>query len=266
MSLNVWALTIVKALGADYGAAQVVFLRAIVGLAVLAPFLWRGRHAFQAVPDLPLQVLRVALSAATLTASYFAVARVPLALFTTMNFTRPLVVMLMAALILGDRITPRQWVAAGVAMAGVVVALEPRGTGVGPGLFALAAVVLTGSGAVIVTRRLRETPVLVLMTFYTIGLAVFTAPFASVTWTQIADGHLLPIMAVGVFAQAAQSCFLRAHYHGEAGVLSVLGYLGLPLSVTVGYLVFNEAPTPRFMIGAALVVLAAASLARRPKL
>ncbi|MFN3144351.1 MAG: hypothetical protein ACE368_03365 [Paracoccaceae bacterium] len=28
MSLNIWALSIVKALGADYAAAQVVFLRA----------------------------------------------------------------------------------------------------------------------------------------------------------------------------------------------------------------------------------------------
>lgn len=260
MGLNIWALTIVKAIGLTYPVAQIVFLRAGIGFLVLLPFLWRSRMAFRQVPDLPLQALRVILSAATLTASYFAIARVPLALFSTMNFTRPLVVMLLAAMILHERITPRQWVAAGLAMLGVVIAIDPKGTVFGPGLFALALVVLTGSAAVIVTRRLRETPVIVLMGIYTVGLGVCTAPFALSTWQPIAQGHLVPLLAVGVFAQGAQACFLRAHYHGEAGVLSVLGYLSLPLSMAVGLAVFQEVPTARFLLGSFLVVAAAASL------
>jgi S-adenosylmethionine uptake transporter len=71
-----------------------------------------------------------------------------------------------------------------------------------------------------------------------------------------------------VFAQTAQACFLRAHYNGDAGVLSVLGYVSLPLSTAAGYFAFGETPTLRFYAGAALVVLAAASLTvsrrRRP--
>lgn len=268
MALNIWALGIVKALGLGYPVAQIVFLRAAIGLILLAPWIYRNRHALLVIPALRLQLLRVGLSTATLTASYFAIARVPLALFTTMNFTRPLVVMILAALILHERITGGQWLAAAVAMIGVVIAIDPHGTSIGPGLLALALVVLTGSAAVIVTRRLRETPTIVLMTFYTLGLGLCTLPVALWSWQPIPADHLVPLLAIGVFAQAAQACFLRAHYNGDAGVLSVLGYMSLPLSTAAGYFVFAETPTPRFFAGATLVVIAAASLTmkrwRRP--
>lgn len=267
MALNIWALGIVKALGLGYPVAQIVFLRAGIGLVLLLPWILRNRHSFAQVPDLPLQLLRVGLSAATLTASYFAIARVPLALFTTMNFTRPLVVMVLAAFLLRERVTSGQWLAAAVAMLGVLIAIDPDGTTLGPGLMALALVVLTGSGAVIVTRRLRATPTIVLMTFYTVGLGLCTLPFALWSWQPIPADHMVPLLAIGVFAQSAQACFLRAHFNGDAGVLSVLGYMSLPLSTAAGFFAFGETPTLRFMAGATLVVLAAASLtvSRRPR-
>ncbi|MCR9111174.1 DMT family transporter [Marivita sp. XM-24bin2] len=260
MALNIWALGIVKALGLGYPVAQIVFLRAAVGLFLLSPWIFRNRADFARVPDLPLQILRVGLSVATLTASYFAIARVPLALFTTMNFTRPLVVMVLAALLLRERIAPSQWGAAAIAMIGVIIAIDPDGKVLGPGLLALALVILTGSGAVIVTRRLRATPTIVLMTVYTVGLGLCTLPFAFWSWQPIPTEHLAPLLAIGVFAQTAQACFLRAHYNGDAGVLSVLGYMSLPLSTAAGFFAFGETPTMRFYAGSAMVVLAAASL------
>ncbi|RVT81782.1 DMT family transporter [Rhodobacteraceae bacterium CCMM004] len=257
IGLNVWALSIVKALGADYPAAQIVFLRAATGLVLIAPLIWRQRAAFAGLADPWLHLLRVGLSAMTLTASFFAISRVPLALFTAMNFTRPLVVMVLAALVLGEAIGRRRWIAAGIALAGVAVAVGPVPSGSLPGLSALALVVLSGSAAVIVTRRLRAAPEIVLMTFYTAGLAALAAPVAAAAWSPVAPAHWLPLVAVGLFAQSAQVCFLRAHFFGEAGVLSVLSYLSLVVSVTVGWAVFGEVPGRPFWIGAALVLGAA---------
>ena len=257
LALNIWALAIVKSLGLDYAAVQIVFLRASVGLILITPLIWRGRSHFTHIEHLPLHALRVALSVITLSASFYAIARVPFAVFTAMNFTRPLVTMVMAALILGETIGKRRWSAAAIALLGVLIALNPNTVPPSLGLAALALVILTGSGAIIATRRLRSAPEIVLMTFYTAGLAAFAAPFAALNWTPIAPDHLPFLLLVGVFAQSAQLCFLRAHYFGEAGFLSVLSYLSLILSVSVGYLAFGEVPSLSFWIGAILVVGAA---------
>lgn len=258
MALNVWALSIVKALGLDYPAAQLVFLRAAVGLVILAPWIAARRRAFRTLPDWPLHLLRVALSAATLTLSFYAIARVPLALFTAVGFTRPLVTMAMVAVALGEPIGRRRWIAAGVALAGVVVAVGPDSAGLSPGLVALFGVVLTGSAAVAVTRRLSAAPVLVLMTAYAAGLTALLAPVAAVVWVPVRAEHWVPLLAIGVFAQSAQLCFLRAHALARAGFLSVLGYLSLVVSTLAGWLVFGEVPAPAFFAGAVLVVGAAA--------
>ncbi|MEL6643779.1 MAG: DMT family transporter [Pseudomonadota bacterium] len=264
MSLNIWALSIVKWLEAGYPATQVVFVRAAVGLVLILPMILYHRAAFREVEHMRLHLIRVVLSVITLTASFFAISRVPLAVFTAINFTRPIVTMVMAAVFLGETIGRRRWTAAGIALLGVVLAANPRDVPWSIGLAALILVVFTGSAAIIATRRLRSAPPIVLMTFYTLGLTVCTAPLAFASWVPIDPSHILPLMAVGAFAQSAQLCFLRAHYHGDAGFLSVLGYTSLVLSVGVGAVVFGETPTIRFALGAALVIAAAVWVVLRP--
>ena len=254
MSLNIWALSIVKWLGADYPATQIVFIRALVGFLLIAPLIWRDHTRFSNTPNLGLHLARVLLAVITLSASFFAISRVPFAVFTAVSFTRPIVTMVMAAVLLRESIGTRTWKAAALALIGVTLAVNPSVAPWSLGLAALALVVLSGSGAIIATRRLRGAPTIVLMAFYTGGLVLFTAPFAVTAWENIAVSHMLPLIFVGCFAQAAQLCFLRAHYFGAAGFLSVLGYLSLILSTAVGYVVFDETPDATFAIGAVLVV------------
>ena len=94
-------------------STQIVFIRALVGLVLIAPLIWRSRGMFRALPDLRLHLLRVVLSVVTLSASFFAIPRVPFAVFTAVGFTRPLVTMVMAAVVLHEAIGARRWIAAG---------------------------------------------------------------------------------------------------------------------------------------------------------
>jgi len=126
MALNICALTIVKALGLGYPAFQLVFLRAGVGLLLMLPFILRNRTAFERVQDLRLHALRVGFSTVALTASFFAIARVPLALFTAIGFTRPILTMIAAAWILRETITKDRWLAAVIGLVGVVIAVDPK--------------------------------------------------------------------------------------------------------------------------------------------
>lgn len=125
MSLNIWALSIVKAMGPDVPAAQVVFLRSVTGFVLILPWIAVQRRQFRAIDHARLHLLRVVLAAATLTASFYAIARVPLALFTAIGFTRPVVTMIMAAVLLRETVLRRHWVAAAVALVGVIIAVRP---------------------------------------------------------------------------------------------------------------------------------------------
>lgn len=265
LSLNIWALSIVKWLGADYPAIQIVFLRAVVGLILIAPMAWHRRAAFLGLPEVHLHLIRVGFAVTGLTASFYALPRVPMATFTAVSFTRPLITMVMAAILLREVVGRRRWGAAGVAFLGILVAVNPNEVAWNWGLAAMGIVVLSGSAAVIATRRLRAAPVIVMMVFYTAGLTLCSAPFAAWTWHPVQPGHLVPLLLVGCFAQTAQICFLRAHYHGAAGFLSVLAYLSLIFSVGVGYFVFGERPGPPFALGAALVIGAALWVSLGPR-
>lgn len=257
MGLNIVALSIVKALGLGYPAVQMVFLRASVGLGLMLPWIVMRRDAFARLDRLGLHGLRVCFSTLALTCSFFAIARLPFALFTVIGFTRPIMTMLLAVVILREAVPQRRWFAAALAFVGVAIAIQPGNVAWSWGLIAAFLTVLFGTSAVILTRHLAGTPLVVMMAFYTGGLTLLTAPFALSSWTPIAPENLWPLLAIGAFAQCAQFCFLQAHRRGQAGFLSVLGYLSLILSGAVGYAVFDEVPTVMFMLGAGLIVAAA---------
>lgn len=265
MGFNIWALAIVKTLGVSLPATQVVLVRALVGLAVLLPFVaYHG--GLQRLTRPGLQILRIGLSTIAMTGSYLGVAKLPFALFTTVNFTRPLLMMTLAALILRERILPKQWLAGGVGLVGVVVAINPAnlGAGYGSGLAALFASVVAGTGAVIILRRMRNEDPLTQMIWQTAGLALVAAIPAFLFWQP--PGNAWPILlSVGLFSQTAQFCFMRAHYWAEAGVIAPLGYVSLILSVTVGYFVFQEVPSLRLYLGAILIIGAALMAGNRRK-
>lgn len=256
LSLNIWSLSLVKWLGADIPAFQVVFFRAAVGFLVILPLIMIQRAHFRRIPQLRLQLTRVSLSAITLTASFFAIARLPLAVFTAISFTRPIITMLMVAVILRETIGLRGWCAAGIALIGIVIAVNPGAVPWNWGLAAMALVVVSASAVIVATRALRAAPPIVMMAFYTVGLSLFTAPLAALAWQSVTATQLGALCLIGAFAQAAQFCFLRAHYHGTAGYLSVLSYTSLLFSVGVGYAIFAEVPGPGFAPGAALVIAA----------
>jgi S-adenosylmethionine uptake transporter len=254
-------LIVVKAMGASYPAVQLVFLRSLVGLVLVAPLLWRQRAALLRTRRVGRHLLRVGCNAAALTCSFTAVAALPLALLTTIGFTRPLAFLLLAALLLGERVGRARWAVTGLGFVGVLVAVRPDTAPLEPGLLAALGAVVFGTLAVIETRRLKGEPAVVMMGFYTVALTLLTALPAALAWRPVEPADWPALLAIGALAQAAQWCFLRAHHTAEARVLAPLGYLSLPATALAGWLAFGETPTASMLAGAAVIV--AASLALR---
>jgi drug/metabolite transporter (DMT)-like permease len=169
MVLVVIMLAVVKQAGASFPPAQLVFLRALVGLLLIVPLAWRHREPCGPPGGWAAHVGRVLCSALALGCNFTAVVALPLALVTAIGFTRPFVVLALAVLVLGERVSRTRWIASILCFAGVLVMTRPGEVVWDWALLAAFGSVLFGSIATIQTRRLAGESTIVLMVFYTWG-------------------------------------------------------------------------------------------------
>ena len=116
---------LVKMQGASYPAVQLVFIRALIGLLLILPMIWRHRRQLVHSRDPLRNIMRISCNAVALTGNFVALTMLPLVLVNALGFTRPLVSMLMAVIMLGERVSRWRWIGAVFAFAGVLVMLAP---------------------------------------------------------------------------------------------------------------------------------------------
>lgn len=247
---------LVKAQGLVYPAFQLVFIRAMIGLLFILPLIWRHRYHIRHTRHPWKNISRISCNAIALTSQFMAYTMLPLAVVNALSFSRPLATMAMAVAFLGETVSRLRWLGAAFAFAGVLVMLAPGGVEWNLGLLAVFATVVFGSLAIIQTRMLRDENTTVMMVFYTVGLAVITAVPAIFVWQPVKTIDWIPLLGIGLLAQAGQYCFLRAYRLADASVLAPIGYLSIVVTTAAGYIFFDEVPDQRIVIGA-VVVLAA---------
>lgn len=260
---------LVKAQGVEYPAFQLVFIRALIGFIFIIPLIWRHRYHIKNMRHPWRNLTRVICNAIALISQFIAYALMPLALVNALSFGRPLVTMFLAAIMLKETVNKWQWTGAVIAFLGVMLILSP-GSNIfwGLGLAAIAINVIFGALATIQTRMLQHENTTVMMVFYTIGLVVITAGPAYWTWQPIRSQDCLPLLGIGLLAQAGQYCFLQAYKMAPASILAPVGYLSLIVSAASGYIFFHEVPSLRLIIGSVIILTALQTtkiIARRTK-
>ncbi|WP_262031228.1 DMT family transporter [Microvirga sp. Mcv34] len=257
MVLVVIAMGVIKQAGATFPAIQLVFFRAIVGLLLIAPLIWRYRSDVFSSRQVKGHIGRVLCSTMALSCNYAATTALPLTLVTVIGFTRPFVILGLAAMLLGERILRRHWISSAICFASVLFIVKPGSMSWDWGLLAALGMVLFGSFSVIQTRRLTGEPAVVLMVFYTIGLAVLTAVPAAFVWVSPGLSDLPTFLIIGALAQVGQFCFLRSHQLAEASILAPLSYVVIVFSSIADYLYFGIVPTLSLVAGSLVIVMAA---------
>lgn len=247
---------LVKAQGVTYPAFQLVFIRAMIGLMFILPLIWRHRREMARVKYPWRNIFRICCNAIALTSNFIAITLLPLATVNAVGFSRPLVTMAMAVAFLGESVSRFRWAGACLAFVGVLVVIGPGGAEFGVGVLVVLVSVVFGALAVIQTRALRQENTTVMMVFYTVGLAVITAVPAIFVWQPVKPLDWIPLLGIGLLAQAGQYCFLRAYRLAEASVLAPIGYLSIVVTTAAGYIFFGEVPDKRIVIGAVLILIA----------
>lgn len=257
---------LVKAQGATYPAFQLVFIRAMIGLLFILPLIWHHRTEMTRIRHPWRNIVRISCNAVALTSNFLAITLLPLTTVNAVGFSRPLVTMAMAVIMLNERVSRIRWVGAGVAFIGVLFIVAPGTSGFDVNILVVLVTVVFGSLAIIQTRALRDENTTVMMVFYTVGLAVITAVPAIVTWQPVLPLDWLPLLGIGLLAQLGQYCFLRAYRMADASILAPVGYLSIVFVTAVGYVFFDEVPQWRVVIGVIMIIASlqgAALLERR---
>ncbi|MHA6297145.1 DMT family transporter [Devosia sp. CAU 1758] len=245
---------LVKLGGASYPAVQMVFIRSLIGLVSVLPLAWRHRHALRQTRQWKRHSFRVLCNTIALNANFAALTALPLALVNAIGFMRPLVVLALATLLLGEKSGRWRWIGAGIGFLGVLVMVGPSEINWNAGLVAALVMVVFGSLATVQTRALAGENTTVLMVFYTMGLALFTGIPALWSWQPVAASDWPLLLAIGVLAQTGQYCYLRAYKSSPANLLVPISYLSIVLAGLGGFVAFGEIPAVTTGIGIAIIV------------
>lgn len=218
-------------------------------------------HRLLATAQPGRQVVRALLLLATTLCIMTALGQMPLAETTAVAFAAPVMVVILARPLLGERIGPLRWVAVMIGFAGVLMIARP-GSGLSP-----AGLVWAGTGAVflalyqILTRQLSSKENPVTMLFYTalVGSLAMT-PWLPWVWGGPKPDGLEWALALGmgVFGGTGHFLLIRAFREAPASLLAPITYAQLPVAALFGWLVFRHAPAPGALLG--MGVIAAAGL------
>jgi drug/metabolite transporter (DMT)-like permease len=258
--------------GASRGmpVGQAVALMGLVGVAVFAlaaraqgepPLpraMWSGTMAMRSVFEVAGRLFYA-----------LALALTPISQASAILQAAPIIVVLGAAVLFGERVGAWRWALIVLGFLGVLIILRPGAEGFSP-LSLLAFIAMLGfAGRDLATRA--APPALSNAQLGVLGFLMFTLSglviLAVTGGVRLPDGPSLALlvgsMVSGILAYAALTQAMRL---GEVGVVTPFRYTRLLFALAIGFLAFGEVPDTPMLAGSALIVACGvALLARRQR-
>lgn len=246
---------VVKHVGNDVPAAQAAFLRYILGLVFLIPMIGPIMAAKLSSRQIKLFGLRGIVHTFAVILWFFAMARIPIAEVTAMNYLSPVYVTLGAALFLGERLPPRRLIAVIVALIGALVILRPGVKEVEIGHLAmLGTAVFFAIGYLIAKQLSGEVSAAVVVGMLSITVTIGLAPFAWAVWVTPTLPQLGWLFLVACFATAGHYSMTLAFAAAPLTVTQPVTFLQLVWAVALGAIVFGEAVDGWVVFGGAIIM------------
>lgn len=261
----------VKHLMGTYSVCQATLLRAAARLVpLLAATFFHGGPARVLYSEHPSRHLRrlavnlvytfsfmIAFSLASLTTVY------------TFGFTSPFFMIILGALMLKERVTLDRWIAVGVGMAGIVLAVDPDSTILESAALLVLFATFLGALNKIMMRKLASTDHSLAITIYpncvmivaigVLALITYAAPGAlppclALIWKPMPWSHWGLFAIVGVLTAAAHYAIAQSLRFAQASTLAPIDYSSLLWVMALDYGWWNQAPEDRTLLGAAVII------------
>ncbi|MTH64439.1 DMT family transporter [Paracoccus shanxieyensis] len=253
----------IKLLTAQMPYAQVLGLIGVIGgLSFWAVLRLRGGRLFTRDLCNPALVLRNLGEALGSVLFVSALALGELAPTAAIMQALPLVIVMGAALFLGEPVGWRRWSAIGAGFFGVLLVIRPGIDGFSAtSLLALLAVLCFAARDIVTRRVPAHVHSLQLSASAFLGLALVSIPMALVLgqrpvlpdawqWLQVAGCLTVGVLGYGLLVSATRL--------GEASALAPYRYVRLVFALVLALIVFHERPDTLTLLGAAVIVASGA--------
>ncbi|MEQ1864085.1 MAG: DMT family transporter [Micropepsaceae bacterium] len=254
---------IARQLGDAYPVGQIVFFRSLFAfLPIAGLMLVAGQGIAALATDRPWSHVRRAFTGVCAMFTYFgALKYLPLADVTAISFTSPLIVVVLAAMFLGEAVRFYRWSAVGVGFVGVLIMVSPHLT-LGAGapssstglLLAVTNAVLVAFTMIFI-RMMSSTESALAIAFYfqlsSTLVSLLTLPFA---WVTPGAGDLALLVLLGILGGFGQLFMTNGYRFAQASTLASFDYASMIWAILFGWLFFGELPVAAIYVGAAIVI------------
>ena len=246
---------LIKYAGQTLHIFEIVFFRCLFGMIVVIPLLFKSGLSALRIHNPTIHLLRVFCAVVGMMGGFHALAHLELATAISISFTRPLFMILLAVLFLGERLRWRRSLATLVGFAGVLVMVQPGSVNFEPAFATglLAALAVAGALVTVKVLAAHDAPVTIMLSF-SIGTVLVSAVPASFVWQVPTGTEFLILIGLGIVASLGQYSFIQAFTLGEATVMSPIDYLQIVVGTSAGFLLFQERPGIETFIGAIVIV------------
>ena len=256
--------TMVKTLGTTIHSFEIVFVRCLVGFVVLTPLLFKGRGGGFRTRRPGMQFLRAAFGITAMFCGFWSVTHMPLADATAIGFSRPLFMIVLALIFLGEVVGWRRGLATGAGFIGILIMTRPFTEGFEPTALVAASGALFAAVAVVIIKKLAVSdPVMTIMIHYTFWTTVISAVPAAMVWQTPSLSEAGLLVAVGVLGVVGQTAMTHGFKLGEATFVVPFDYLRLIFATLYGIVLFGEIPTLVSITGAAIIVISSFYIIKR---
>ena len=249
----------------SYPLGQVIFFRGFFGVLLYFLIMPRDRiKNFYYTKRPGLHFLRCFFGLIALLAIFTALRNLPLATVVSISFAAPIFTTILSIFLLSEKVGFFRWLAVIVGFIGIVIITEPGFTSLNI-YFIYPVIFCLGMSYVAITIRQLSTsePVWLISLYFsaTITLAsFFTIPYG---WIMPNIEDLILLMSIGILGGAANLWLSQSYKFSEVSLVTPLKYLALVFAIIFGYLIWNEVPSIKTLIGAFLVITSSIIIFRR---
>ena len=257
--------SLIKATSSDVPPGEAVFFRSFFALPVILGWLaLRGDLSTGLRTKLPLGHLwRGLIGVSAMGFGFAALGFLPLPEVTVLGFAAPLLTVVLAALLLGERLRLFRISAVLLGLVGVVAVMWPRLTladvdrlaAIGVACVLMSAL-LRAIATIHIPRLVATEETSAIVFYFSLTATVFSLFSIPFGWTWPSLPALMMLIGAGILGGFGQIFLTSAYRNAEAALLAPFDYASILFAILFGYVFFDEVPTNAVIIGSVIVIAA----------